>query len=75
MSVLFVIRFGVFPCLLPATWTDGRQAAKLLRQCKFLQEPNYKELANAFRDIQTVRRSDGKAVFLRLVLCGLRGMI
>lgn len=30
------------------------QAAQLLRQCKFLQEPNYKTLEHAFRDIQAV---------------------
>ena len=34
------------------------QAVKLLRQCKFQQEPNYNQLANAFRDIQTVRTTN-----------------
>lgn len=38
-----------------------RQAVKLLRQCKFQQEPNYNQLANAFRDIQTVRKATAAA--------------
>ncbi|CAM9750269.1 unnamed protein product, partial [Hapterophycus canaliculatus] len=32
--------------------THTSMAAQLLRQCKFLQEPNYKTLEHAFRDIQ-----------------------
>lgn len=40
------------------SWRRRRQAVQLLRQCRFEQEPNYNQLANAFRDIQMVSQNN-----------------
>lgn len=40
-------------------WLLRLQVVQLLRQCKFLQEPDYRMVEHAFRDIQAVRRAEG----------------
>lgn len=57
-SVLVLMPVPVPVLVLVSPFRCRRQAVKLLRQCKFQQEPNYNQLANAFRDIQTVRTTN-----------------